>query len=67
VPYDLAGRLEPDLRSAGVAWSGRRTAPRAAHRRRPASDEARLAALVAELTAGAGLLVPGEDRWVDRA
>ena len=33
----------------------------------PPSDEARMAALVAELTAGAGVLVPGEDRWVDRA
>jgi len=67
VPYDAAGRLETDLRAAGVivldtAYAAGVTLRLAA----PPDDELRLAGLVAELTAGGSTLVPGEDRWVDR-
>jgi len=67
MPYDAAGRVETELRSAGVAVLGTsydvsvRIAVAA-----PPDDEARLTALVASLTAGTGVLVPGRDRWVDR-
>lgn len=67
VPYDTAGRVETDLRSAGVAVLG--TAYGASvvlTLGAPPDDVPRLAALVAELTAGSGALVPAEDRWVDR-
>jgi uncharacterized YigZ family protein len=67
VPYDAAGRLETDLRSAGVTVLD--TAYGAAVTLRvgaPPEDEKRLESLLAELTAGASSLVPGTDRWVDR-
>ncbi len=62
-----AGRLEGELRSRGVdvldvAWSDR-VALRLGVR--PA-EEARLHALVAELTAGAGVAVPDGESWADR-
>ncbi|WP_406031097.1 YigZ family protein [Nocardioides sp. NBC_00163] len=67
VPYDAAGRLETDLRSAGVtvldtAYGNAVTLRIGA----PPEDENRLESLLAELTAGASSLVPGTDRWVDR-
>jgi uncharacterized YigZ family protein len=67
VPYDVAGRVETDLRSAGVAVLGTsygdevRIVVGA-----PPAEEQRLAALVAGLTAGTGVLRAGADRWVDR-
>lgn len=67
VPYDAAGRLETDLRSSGVAVLD--TTYGAAVTLRigaPPEDENRLESLLAELTAGASVLVPGIDRWVDR-
>jgi uncharacterized YigZ family protein len=67
VPYDTAGRVETDLRSAGVEVLGTSYGAEVVLTLgAPPADEPRLAALVAELTAGAGVLVPGEDRWVDR-
>lgn len=66
VPYDAAGRLETDLRSSGVAVLD--TAYGAAVILRigaPPAEEKRLQALVAELTAGASVLVPAADQWVD--
>lgn len=65
--YDAAGRLETDLRNAGVAVLD--TSYGAAVTLRvgaPPAEEARLAALVAELTAGSGILEPGRERWVDQ-
>ncbi len=65
-PYDAAGRLETDLRSSGVTVLD--TTYDAAVTLRigaPPAEEKRLAALVAELTAGASVLVPGTDQWVD--
>lgn len=67
VPYDAAGRLETDLRSSGVAVLD--TTYGAAVTLRigaPPEDEKWLESLLAELTAGASVLVPGIDRWVDR-
>ncbi|GAA1969745.1 YigZ family protein [Nocardioides panacihumi] len=67
VPHDVAGRLETDLRAAGVTVLGSTyDASVLLTVAAPPLDEPRLAALVAELTSGAGVLVPGEDRWVDR-
>ncbi|GGU06582.1 YigZ family protein [Nocardioides albus] len=66
VPYDASGRLETDLRSSGVAVLD--TSYGAAVTLRigaPPEDEKRLEGLVAELTAGASVLVPGTDQWVD--
>jgi uncharacterized YigZ family protein len=65
--YDAAGRLETDLRSAGVAVLETTYAAEVVLRvAAPPSDEPRLAARVAELTAGGSRLVPGVERWVDR-
>lgn len=67
VTHDVAGRLETDLRTAGVEILD--TAYAAAVTLRlaiPPADEPRLAALVAELTAGRSAPVPGAERWVDR-
>ncbi|NGN93111.1 YigZ family protein [Nocardioides sp. KC13] len=67
VPYDAAGRLETDLRSSGVTVLD--TAYGAAVTLRigaPPAEEKRLQTLVAELTAGGSVLVPGVDHWVDR-
>ncbi|MFD7074569.1 YigZ family protein [Nocardioides sp. NPDC059952] len=67
VPYDASGRLETDLRSSGVAVLD--TTYGAAVTLRigaPPAEEKRLEALLAELTAGASVLVPGTDQWVDR-
>lgn len=67
-PYDVAGRLETDLRSAGVAvlrttYDVRVVLTLGA----PPTAEPRLVALLAELSSGAATLVPGVDRWVDVA
>ncbi|MDH2414880.1 YigZ family protein [Nocardioides sp. CER19] len=68
VPYDTAGRVETDLRSAGVTVLGTSyDASVLLTVGAPPADERRLAALVAELTAGTGVLMAGEDRWVDRS
>ena len=66
VAYGAAGRLETDLRSSGVAVLD--TAYGEAVTLRigaPPAEEKRLESLLAELTAGTSLLVPGEDQWVD--
>jgi len=67
VAYDAAGRLETELRSAGVSVLGTAYAG-AVTLRLGASpdDEERLAGLVAGLTAGGSVLMPGPERWVDR-
>ena len=66
VPYDVAGRLETDLRAAGIAVLGAdyQSEVRLTLAAPPAEQE-RLAALVAGLTAGGAVLVPGGERWVD--
>ena len=67
VPYDAAGRLETDLRSAGVTVLDTDYGTAVTLRvGAPPEDEKRLESLLAELTAGASSLVPGTDRWVDR-
>ncbi|MEP9381694.1 YigZ family protein [Nocardioides sp. KR10-350] len=67
VAYDVAGRLETDLRSAGVAVLHRTYAAGATFLLgTPPAAEPRLRSLVAELTAGAAQLVPVGERWVDR-
>lgn len=66
VSYDVAGRLETDLRTHGVSVLD--TSYDAAVTLRigaPPAEEKRLESLLAELTAGASVLVPGEDQWVD--
>ncbi|NYI75772.1 YigZ family protein [Nocardioides panzhihuensis] len=66
VAYDAAGRLETDLRSAGV--SVLETSYDAAVTLRigaPPAEEKRIETLLAEVTAGASVLVPGEDQWAD--
>ncbi|WP_028659515.1 IMPACT family protein [Nocardioides insulae] len=65
--HDTAGRLETDLRTAGVVVLGTEYAADVVLRiGAPPEEETRLAALVAELSAGSASLVAGEDRWVDR-
>lgn len=64
VGHDTAGRLESELRARGVTvvdtvYDAAVTFTLATR------DPAGLAALVAELTAGAGVLVPSGARWVD--
>ncbi|MFD4324610.1 YigZ family protein [Nocardioides sp. NPDC058538] len=67
VPYDASGRLETDLRSSGVTVLDTSYGDAVTLRiGAPPEDENRLESLLAELTAGASLLVPGTDRWVDR-
>jgi putative IMPACT (imprinted ancient) family translation regulator len=66
VSYDVAGRVETALRSHGVAvlettYDAGVTLLVAG----PPEDEPRVAALAAELTAGAARLVPRGERWVD--
>lgn len=67
VSHDVAGRLETSLRAAGVsvldAAYGTSVTLRLGA---PPSEVPRVAALLAELTAGAAQLVPGEECWVDR-
>ncbi|MEX0428937.1 YigZ family protein [Nocardioides sp. DS6] len=68
--YDVVGRLETDLRAAGVAVLGTDYAAEYAagvtlHLGAPPAEEPRLSALVAELTAGASVLRPGTERWAD--
>ncbi|TQL69910.1 putative YigZ family protein [Nocardioides albertanoniae] len=66
VAHDTAGRLETDLRASGVTVL--ETSYGAAVTLRigaPPAEEERLESLLAELTAGASVLVPGEDQWVD--
>ncbi|GAB7007118.1 YigZ family protein [Nocardioides sp. AN3] len=67
VSHNAAGRVESSLRSAGVAVLAT-SYDASAHLTlgAPPDDQPRLAALVAELTAGAGVLEQGQDRWVDR-
>jgi len=66
VAYDAAGRLETELRSAGVAVLGTAYDAEVTLRIGAAPDDApRLQALVAELTAGGSTLVPGGEHWVD--
>lgn len=67
VAYDAAGRLETDLRAAGVEVLDTAYGAAVTLRLGAAPEqEERLTARLAELTAGAATLVPGEDRWVDR-
>lgn len=67
VAYDTAGRLETDLRAAGVAVLDTAYGSAVTLRLGAAPEqEERLAARLAELTAGAATLVAGEDRWADR-
>lgn len=67
VGHDTAGRLETALRTAGVAVLDTVYAEAVTVRiGAPPEGEPRLAALIAELTAGATELVPGAERWVDR-
>lgn len=66
VAYDAAGRLETDLRSAGV--SVLETSYDTAVTLRigaPPAEEKRIETLVAEVTAGVSVLVPGKDQWAD--
>ncbi|MEU0314926.1 YigZ family protein [Nocardioides sp. NPDC006273] len=66
VAYDAAGRLETDLRSAGV--SVLETSYDTAVTLRievPPAEEKRIETLLAEVTAGASVLVPGKDQWAD--
>ena len=61
-----AGRIESDLRSRGIAVLDTEYAARVTLRLGvPPDQEARLAALVAELTAGAGETRVAGERWVD--
>lgn len=66
VAYDAAGRLETDLRSAGV--SVLETSYDTAVTLRigaPPAEEKRIETLLAEVTAGVSVLVPGKDQWAD--
>ncbi|MGB0099506.1 MAG: YigZ family protein [Nocardioides sp.] len=61
-----AGRIESELRSRGVAVVGSEYAAVVTLRLGvPPDEEARLAAVVAELTAGAGETRVAGERWVD--
>ena len=61
-----AGRVESDLRARGVTVVGSEYAARVTlHLGVPPEDEGRLAALVAELTAGAARTRVAGERWVD--
>ena len=61
-----AGRVESELRSRGVAVLDSAYGAHVTLRLGvPPEDEARLAALVAELTAGAAQTTPAGERWVD--
>lgn len=67
VAYDVAGRLETGLRAGAVAVLDTSYDATVTFRLGASpEDEPRLVALVAELTAGASALVPGEESWVDR-
>ncbi len=67
MPHDTAGRVETELRSAGVTVleTSYDVSVRITLGVSPA-DEPRVRVLVAGLTAGTGVLVAGEDRWADR-
>ena len=68
VSHADAGRVENDLRTQGVVVTGTDYGAEATvHLAIPADDLDRVAHLVAAATAGARSLVPGEQRWVDRA
>jgi len=61
-----AGRIESELRSRGVAVLDTAYGARVTLRLGvPPEEEARLAALLAELTAGAAETTPAGERWVD--
>jgi uncharacterized YigZ family protein len=61
-----AGRVESELRSRGVAVLGTSYGDHVTLRLGvPPAEEARLAAMLAELTAGAGKTTPSGERWVD--
>ncbi|GAA4489452.1 IMPACT family protein [Rhodococcus olei] len=64
VGHDTAGRVEADLRSRGIAVVDT-TYGAVATLTLATRDPAHLADAVAEITAGAGELVPAGVRWVD--
>jgi len=62
-----AGRVESELRARGVAVLGSEYAARVTlHLGVPPAEESRLAAAVAELTAGVSATTVVGERWVDR-
>ena len=66
VDHADAGRVEHELRTAGLAVTGTDYAERATlHIALSPGEEGHLAAVVAAATAGEGVIVPGEERWVD--
>jgi len=66
--HAIAGRIESELRSRGVAVLGVEYAARATMRFGvPHEDVERLHAWVAELTGGTGAALPAGEHWVDRA
>ena len=68
VAHAEAGRIENDLRAAGFVVTGTDYAERATlHVAVPPAQQDALTTLVAATTAGEGVLVPGEEEWVDLA
>ena len=66
VAHAEAGRIENDLRVAGFVVTGTDYADRATlHVATPPDQQAALASAVAVATGGGGVLVPGDERWVD--
>ncbi|WP_276310142.1 DUF1949 domain-containing protein [Nocardioides speluncae] len=62
-----AARLESELRGRGVSVLDVAYADQATLRLGvPEGDATRLAGLLAELTAGTAIAVPGDDRWIDQ-
>ncbi|MFC0358967.1 MULTISPECIES: IMPACT family protein [Kytococcus] len=68
VAHADVGRIENDLRAAGFVVTGTDYAERATlHVAVPPAQQDALTTLVAATTAGEGVLVPGEEEWVDLA
>lgn len=68
VEYDAAGRLETDLRAQGYAVLEVSYGASVMLRLGASVDEAgRLGGVLAGLTAGAAILTPAGERWVDRS
>ena len=66
VAHAEAGRIENDLRVAGFVVTGTDYAERATlHVATPPDQQDALASAVAVATGGGGVLVPGDERWVD--
>jgi uncharacterized YigZ family protein len=66
VEHAEAGRVEHELRTAGLVVTGTDYAGRATlHVVVAPGEEQRLTAVVASATSGEGVVVPGEQRWVD--